>query len=213
MSGQINRGSKVGELIYDLSTNTENKTFVEIGTWNGQGSTKCFMDALLERDDDSVLYSIESHSVFYDQAIAFWNPITTMYRRKKIHLLLGRVIEPSEIMTLEEIKASEAGPPRHAGWEEWHRKDLMWYNKKECLNIFNELPPSIDVLLLDGGEFSSYAEYKKLKGKAKIILLDDTNILKNYDVKKELFKSKEWDLLKDYSGERNGFTAFKRNIH
>tara|TARA_B100001123_G_scaffold450868_1_gene624575 strand:+ start:2656 stop:3297 length:642 start_codon:yes stop_codon:yes gene_type:complete len=210
MSGQINRGSRPGELIYDLSRDTTNKTFVEIGTWNGQGSTKCFMDALFERDDDSVLYSIESHSVFYDQAVTYWAPITAAYRRKKIHLLLGRIIEPSEIMTLEEIKTSEVGPPRHTGWEEWHSGDIKWYNKKECINIFDKLPPSIDVLLLDGGEFSSYAEYKKINDRANIILLDDSNILKNYDVKKDLLVSKEWDVLKDYSNERNGFIAFKR---
>lgn len=40
MSGQINRGSQLGELIFNLVKNKDYKKFLEIGTWNGQGSTK-----------------------------------------------------------------------------------------------------------------------------------------------------------------------------
>ena len=68
MAGQINRGSSAGEAIYTLSSDKNNMVFVETGTWNGQGSTKCFMDALFQRNDDSMLYSIESHKDFYDKA-------------------------------------------------------------------------------------------------------------------------------------------------
>jgi len=210
MSGQINRGSNPGEFIYKLGKDPKNKTFVEIGTWNGEGSTKCFMDALLERDDDSILHSIESHSVFYDKAKIFWLPVTNSFRGEKLNLILGRIIEPSEIMTIEEINNCEIGPPPHSDWQDWHSGDIMWYNKKDCVNVIDELPESIDVLLLDGGEFSSYAEYEKLKDRCKIILLDDSNTLKNYYVKKEMLKSKNWKILQDYSNERNGFIGFER---
>ena len=209
MSGQINRGSKAGEAIYALSNDKDNMIFVETGTWNGQGSTKCIMDALFKRDDESVLYSIESHRIFYDQARQYWDPIIAMYKREKLKLILGRIIEPSEVMTIEEVEAGEV-QLSHPDWRDWHAGDMRYYNEAECLNVCDDLPEKIDVLLLDGGEFSSYAEYLRLKDRTKIILLDDSNVLKNYKVKKELLSSDKWLLLLDYSHERNGFIGFQR---
>lgn len=209
MAGQINRGSSAGEAIYTLSSDKNNMVFVETGTWNGQGSTKCFMDALFQRNDDSVLYSIESHKDFYDKARQYWDPITAMYKIEKLKLVLGRIIEPSEVMTLEDIEKSEVQLD-HPDWKDWLINDMKQYNLADCKNICDDLPEKIDVLLLDGGEFSSYAEYLRLKDRTKIILLDDSNVLKNYKVKKELLSSDKWLLLLDYSHERNGFIGFQR---
>ena len=41
MAGQINRGTELGEMIYNLAQDTQYKNYVEIGTWNGEGSTQC----------------------------------------------------------------------------------------------------------------------------------------------------------------------------
>ena len=209
MAGQISRTTRSGELIYSLSSDKDNLVFVETGTWNGQGSTKCFMDALFKRNDDSILYSIESHKVYYDQAKHYWDPITFSYKKEKLKLMLGRIIEPEDILSIEEIEASQV-TPTHPDWKVWHATDIKFYNNPECKNINNELPKNIDVLLLDGGEFSSYAEYVNLKDRTKILLLDDTNVLKNHKVKQEILLSDEWSLLLDYSNERNGFMAFHR---
>tara|TARA_Y100001973_G_C5148878_1_gene306983 strand:+ start:578 stop:1210 length:633 start_codon:yes stop_codon:yes gene_type:complete len=209
MAGQINRGSLAGEAIYSLSKDKNNMVFLETGTWNGQGSTKCFMDALFERHDQSMLYSIESHKKYYDQARQYWDPITNMYKLQKLNLMLGRIIEPSEVMTLEDIAKSEVQLD-HPDWKDWLVGDMEQYNLSGCKNIYDNLPDKIDVLLLDGGEFSSYAEYVRLKDRTKIILLDDSNVLKNYKVKKELLSSDSWLLLLDYSHERNGFIGFQR---
>ncbi len=46
MPGQINNNTEFGQILYDLSCNKEYTSYVEIGTWDGQGSTKCIMDGL-----------------------------------------------------------------------------------------------------------------------------------------------------------------------
>ena len=132
-----------------------------------------------------------------------------MYKIEKLKLVLGRIIEPSEVMTLEDIEKSEVQLD-HPDWKDWLINDMKQYNLADCKNICDDLPEKIDVLLLDGGEFSSYAEYLRLKDRTKIILLDDSNVLKNYKVKKELLSSDKWLLLLDYSHERNGFIGFQR---
>ena len=49
--GQVNRGSKLGEIIYNLCLQDDVRNIVEIGTWNGMGSTKCIYDALSEKKE------------------------------------------------------------------------------------------------------------------------------------------------------------------
>tara|TARA_R110000851_G_scaffold324103_1_gene491206 strand:+ start:2673 stop:3311 length:639 start_codon:yes stop_codon:yes gene_type:complete len=208
MVGQINRGSARGELIYELSKDKHNTVFVEIGTWNGAGSTRCFMDAILERPDDSILYSIESCTIRYEQATNYWKFKLLPYKKPKLSLLLGRIIESSQVSTPKEVIESGL-TPQHPDWKKWHEADIATYS--ECPNIYSELPLDIDVLLLDGGEFCSYAEWEKLRSRTKIVLLDDTNVFKNHRVKEELSQSKEWTLLADCSNENNnGFLAYKK---
>ena len=57
--GQINIDQDFGKIIYDLSSDSRNKTFVDIGTWNGLGSTRCFIEAM-KLNNDSTLYTIEN---------------------------------------------------------------------------------------------------------------------------------------------------------
>ena len=51
-----------GVKIRNLASMVENKTFLEIGTWNGLGSTKQFVDILNTRNDDYIFYSLECNS-------------------------------------------------------------------------------------------------------------------------------------------------------
>ena len=45
--GQINRGSLLGEHIFNLAKDPKIKNIIEIGTWNGLGTTKCIYDAII----------------------------------------------------------------------------------------------------------------------------------------------------------------------
>ncbi len=46
MAGQINMDSEFGKIIFEYARNTEYKSYLEIGTWNGEGSTNCFIQGL-----------------------------------------------------------------------------------------------------------------------------------------------------------------------
>ena len=73
------------------------------------------------------------------------------------------------------------------------------------------LPTEIDVLILDGGEFSSYGEFKALGEKARVICLDDSHrAVKNRRVREDLAASNEWYALVDRPDERNGWSIFCR---
>ena len=135
MAGQINRGSFLGETVYRLSSKREFKTFVEVGTWNGEGSTKCFMDALLYRCDDSILYTVEANIEFYEQAKKYWQPLLTLSRTPhiKMEMLYGRLIDPTELISIEEIRAHKIF--NQHPWLEWRERNVGEY--KACDDVLD----------------------------------------------------------------------------
>ena len=58
--GQIKLESKVGIMLYDFIKNHEINDVLEIGTWNGRGSTKVLYESLKENKDEFTLTSIET---------------------------------------------------------------------------------------------------------------------------------------------------------
>jgi hypothetical protein len=74
-----------------------------------------------------------------------------------------------------------------------------------------ELPFEPEAAVLDGGEYTGYVDWHYLpKHKLKCVFLDDTNVLKNEKVRKELLESPEWTLLDESTTDRNGWSVFVR---
>ncbi len=116
MPGQINNNTEFGQILYDLSCNKEYTSYVEIGTWDGQGSTKCIMDGLLSRKDLSILYSLETNKKFYDIACDYWAPQLAMYRVPKLNLISGRIVEATDISSVEDIQKYDEYDYRYLDW-------------------------------------------------------------------------------------------------
>ena len=71
------------------------------------------------------------------------------------------------------------------------------------------MPERIDLLILDGGEFSSYYEFLKLKDRTTYFILDDTKILKNFEVANIIKNNKSlYEIIVD-SEDRNGYLIAK----
>ena len=66
--GQINLNNKLGEYIYKYASNDELINFLEIGTWNGLGSTKCFIEGFKNRKSQFKFYSLECNTDKYEFA-------------------------------------------------------------------------------------------------------------------------------------------------
>tara|TARA_Y100000385_G_scaffold154814_1_gene160537 strand:+ start:22891 stop:23484 length:594 start_codon:yes stop_codon:yes gene_type:complete len=193
MSGQINRGSELGEIIYDYAKIKKYKSFLEIGTWNGEGSTRCFIDGLLTRNDEYSFISLETSKDFFDAATVFNKKILN----PKINIVYGRIIENEDLITDSPID-------RH---KQFLKEDRFDYSI--CPNVWENIQRQFDVVLLDGGEFSTFAEYKKLEPFTKIFLLDDSKMLKNNLVVKSLNENNNWKQIKN-SNSRNGFAIYEK---
>jgi hypothetical protein len=198
--GQIMMDSLVGKYLYAFCKNNTNiKTVVEIGTWHGLGSTDCIIRGLRDSGKANIHFmSIESNRKMLDVAMNVWNGKLPSWAS----LVHGHIVEP------EEMDAVNLGY-QHPDEAKWFQED------KEAIlsspNVLTDIPSSIDLLFLDGGEFSTAAEFSKLKDRAEIIVLDDTITRKCLKIRDHVLSNPDtYEVLFDFLDERNGTMGFKR---
>ncbi len=205
--GQVESDSGFGTALCFLSSLPCFSSFLEIGTWNGLGSTRIIMNSLMERKDDAFLLSIEACKPYYREALRNWRNVP---HNGKLRLLYGRIAE--SFLTRAEVE-------NHLVFAEPMAKQWFYATYEKELNIFHKapdvtdaLPDTIDVLLLDGSEYCSWYEYKKLEERSTVIVCDDTvRAIKNYEVRQDLMNSSSWRTLVDRPEERNGWFVACRN--
>ena len=192
MPGQITLETAFGKELRALAANPKYKVFVEVGTWDGQGSTKCLCDALCEREDGAGLYTFEANRDWWRVASSYWQdrevtPLRVIYGR-----LAERMMTDKEVLEhplYEKVKEHYA---LHFTQDERDFKAAPLVRMRKC-----------DVAILDGGEFCGMADWEAVAPLApRVVCLDDTKVMKNSDVLARLLK--EGWLLVWQSDERNG---------
>ena len=191
--GQITENTERCKIIKNVIDTYKPNVILEIGTWKGLGSTKCIIDSI---DNEVSFLSLETNKSFYDIAVE-----NLKSYQDKVKLIYGRIVEKDEILNfVQTINLNR--------WEEqWLREDLE--NVDKCENVLNQIPEKIDLLLLDGGEFSTYPEWLKLKDRSTVIMLDDTTVTKCKKINDELKSSENYTLVFE-TLEGHGFSVFKK---
>jgi hypothetical protein len=193
VQGQITPDTLRGKAIKSTIQQNDCNKIVEIGTWKGMGTTLCILQSMKDGCDFTTL---ESDITMYD--IANNN---LKEHKDKLKMIYGSISEISEI---NEFVSDIYLDDQQKGWLDYDIESI-----KNCPNVLNLLPESIDFLLLDGGEFSTYSEWMKLKSRSEIVALDDINCLKTRRIFKELVNDSNYVLL-HLINEVNGFAIFQK---
>ncbi len=198
--GQVRTDDMLGQYIKMYCNNSQYKTFLEIGTWNGLGSTKCFVDNLINRTDNWVFYSLESNKEKSNDAKSYYKNINNVH-------ILNEVIWKETPKDLYEIFPQILSDTTY---NYWHKVDMD--NVQTCGNFLDrkELPDKFDLILFDGGEFTTYHEFEYLKDRAKTIILDDINTDKSKKIAENLRVNSEWKILADLPQVRNGIMVAEK---
>ena len=185
-NGQISLDNELGRLLFAITSLSENKVVVEIGTWNGLGSSTIIAKGIAAGKSHSKVFGLE---IDFNRA----NQSRRHLRKYDFfNVIHGRIINVADLDS-SSLNDHE---------KKWFDSDVQ--NMSAAPNVINTLPLQIDVLLLDGGEFSSYAEYLILKDRVvKWLILDDVNVRKNCRVLKEAIESGDFTQVWT-SNERNG---------
>ena len=187
--------------IKKYATDSKFKTFLEIGTWNGFGSTKAFSDGFKNRNDDYIFYSLECNR---DK----WFDAVQIYKDNDKINILNEVIWNEEPNNLYEIFPQCL---TNDLYKHWNEVDII--NMKKC-NLFlnrSNLPNIFDIILLDGGEFTTYHEFQILKNRCKILMLNNINENKSKLIVAEIFSNPTWKIIKQCDFKNNYLIAEKIN--
>ena len=180
--------------IIKYASNPKYNTFLEIGTWNGHGSTRAFANGFTKRSDDYIFYSLECN----EEKCAY---AAQLYKNNPKINILNEVIwneEPNDFYDIfPQCKTNEM-------YKHWNDVDII--NMKKCKIFLNRpnLPPIFDILLLDGGEFTTYHEFQLLKNRCNILMLDDINVDKCKLIVQEIMSDPTWRIVKQ-TNIRNGY--------
>jgi len=178
------------------------RTLVEIGTWNGLGSTVCILEGIKDRPFTS-FHSLECNKEKLEQA----QENLKAQLSNKIHLLWGTIL-PQHYFSLEVIERLFPTLKNSDDLRQYMQVDIS-----NCLlapNVLDQLPQDIDFLLLDGGDFTTLQEFQILLPRCTAyIALDDTRLEKCKRVREILCELPEWSELYRSDG-RNGFSVFEK---
>lgn len=196
-TGQIKLSQPFGEWISRIAADTRFQRYLEIGTWNGRGSTYCFHHGFIQRQDVPVLQSYEIHNERVKEAQSVWK------NQPQIHIIHGRVLQDDQCPTYHEVTKTF---PEVV--ESWHTEDVR--NFWGCPYV---VPNDPEVVLLDGAEYLTWFEFDrvfKTHPTIQIFMLDDTCAAKTFQINKYLLEHPEWKRIAYSDTERNGWAIFER---
>ena len=196
VSGQITKDSEIGRWLMLIASLSEVSTIVEIGTWNGQGSTKLLCLGVKQRPkrerDKVQFHGYEIHPSMFKKARRMQT------KSNFLHIHHGSIIQSSDLDS-----------------QDLTTVERLWFDQDKRLiekypNVHHTVPNSIDLLVLDGGEFSTFAEFLTLRPRVvRWIVLDDTNVRKCKKIVDYLENDPAFDLVFE-SSERNGIAVYCR---
>jgi hypothetical protein len=215
--GEINNDD-FSEYIKEIATNRTNKLFVEIGSSAGGGSTKQFIESLLKREDKGLCKLI----CFEASEPRSMNLKNTYGQHEFVYIYNQSSIKLNEYPNYKDVTAfylkTKSNLNRYGLIVvlSWLRLELKYLRKKSLgvnsgLEIMQkDFGSNIDVLLIDGSEFTGEVEFRYLKS-AKYVLLDDVNSFKNLRNYLNLSNSKDHQIIAVNKSLRNGYAIFRRN--
>lgn len=193
--GQITPSSEFGRFLTKATLDPDVINIVEIGTWNGLGSTRCIQKGLRRSRTRKNFYSLEANAEMYGLARQ------NNQKWPETKFLWGSIV------TLRDLDDTNLSDDERI-WIEDDRSSI-----NEAPYVLDQLPRTIDLLVLDGGEFSTWSEFEVLRNRlTKYLFLDDTQVRKNRAVQKWLLTSPDSRfVLAHESTDRNGWSVFIRS--
>jgi len=186
---------------------------LELGASSGEGSTEAFIKGILAAKRPVQMYSIEASQERFER-------LKERYKNYAwFHPYNVSTVPVSDLLSKEAIISFYTSVPTKLNqcpldvvlsWREQEEAYVLEkkLNQNGIKTIQNESGIAVfDCVLIDSSAFTGMAEFKAIYG-AGIILLDDINDIKNFDVHHTLKKDPNYELIQQNWKIRNGFSVF-----
>ena len=193
---QITPDTPFGAAIKELAADPRYKIWVEVGAFDGEGTTKCIVDGLNSRSPEDLsgagLFSFEANKHLWMVASRYWE-----HKNPPLRLLWARLGERR--MSEEKVREHPLFEKIKDHFDIYFKRDVDDFLKAPLVRM-----RKCDVYVGDGGEFSTEGEWDSIrKLQPKVVCLDDIDVMKNHDLFTHLFVKLGWKLLFKTT-ERNG---------
>ena len=216
---EITLDDPLGVMIRDTVRILGLKNNLEIGAWDGSGSTQCFIQGMEDFEEKSLksIEIVEERFLELKEKVKEYDWIECIHNSSirsdvlppyeyiwdSVHFKF-----PIEKMSYEEKQAEKAVI------KIWYDRDIkLMSNFDGYLHTDKDY---YDSVLIDGGEFCGYEEFLLLKDRTDVFFLDDCHrAYKTSKVFYVLKNDKNWGCLMNcvppYPRARNGSAVFIRN--
>ena len=205
MGGQNGDSTRFGQALWEIARRTDVNKVVEIGTWDGQGSTLQLVKGLasVEKANPPCFTSFEADPIFYEKAKAFWGRQTSLLEH--VHVEIVNACIGTRFPKWSEVSS-------HPGFVEQMK---TWFENESALYhaaIPKPLPPKVDMVLLDGGEYTTTGDWEVAEtARPRIVALNNCLQFKGEKVYLFLAGSPDWVEL-SRGDEPNGTWAIFERI-
>ena len=186
--------------------NPEFKTFLEVGTGTGMGTTRALVNGILHRTEQNArMYSFDINEPALHKARYQYINNRKWVSASFLQFIWGR-LNKTDFMVREDL--AEMPNPyqiRQIYDVSYDREHHLWLKAP-----FVTLSEKFDVIVLDGGDFSSVGDYATLKTlEPKMWFLADVNLCKNKAAFAELSASSKYEIVRKFEDGR-GSAIFKQ---
>lgn len=202
-TGQITLDSPFGKALAEYASKAD--SILEIGTGCGLGSTACLMSGMTRPGQR--LVTIEGD---YEQFLKGHDNITAA---------IAEAGRPMDVLAVWGILHRTIRPYWHPINTQQHKEEYF-----HCASVSDETIPIVDVttltnygkgwdlVLLDGGEYSSDGDFLKLWQMAKVMALDDMEPLRATKncYAAHCLKMADWKLEHSERNDRNGWQIWRK---
>ena len=188
---------------------------LEIGSSAGAGSTKALVQGILLNPLRPALYCLEISRTRFALLKNTYDNIdfVKMYNMSSV----PEEDYPSDDMIIDFYKQNKTALNQYPidmvlGWKSEGLRYLQDFDVQQdgigLIKADNNID-NFDLVLIDGAEFTGFAEFQKVYG-ANIICMDDVNTFKCFEAREELLTDENYELVLEDFATRNGFSIFIR---
>jgi hypothetical protein len=201
-------------MIRTLAAEAPVTTMLEIGSSSGTGSTRAFVEGMLQNPHSPSLFCLEVSSRRHAELARRYAHLPSVHTYNLPSVLADDF--PSEEVVTEYFQLhGQVYGVRLPELIRWLRQDIA-YTKRlrveqggiQVIKDQNRID-TFGIVLIDGSEFTGNAELQQVIG-ADYLILDDTRTFKNAANRRLLADSPEYELIAESGTTRNGFAAFRR---
>lgn len=211
MKSEIHLNEEFGYNIFQMVVRFDLRQNLEIGSWDGEGSTRCFVEAMKLLPQPKSLHCVEIVPEKFKTLKERYADLDF------VHCFNGSSICYADLLykDFEEIWNSPHNKLKTSNYSKetvrgWFDRDIQTIKESTSL-LSADMDMQYDSVLIDGSEFTGYSEFQLLKNKTRVFFLDDVHkAFKCNEIYHKLKTDPDWYLLLELPNARNGAAIFTR---